>query len=166
MGFASDTTRAIHGLAQLMCDHQSIGLDALSGRAMGKGGFFARLPRGGDCTTATASRVLRWLDDFWPEDLAWPESLIARPSGPRLVLPTAGDLAKISHEAIWSSGRRPAWWSDLDVRQFLTVAHRQMSTLQAERIGQKRFGARCPRKSAIHVYWQRLDRLHGAGEVA
>ncbi len=159
MAFASATTRAIHGLAEAMAGHMAVGIDRLSGPAMGKGGFFSGLGRGKDCTTATAERVLNWLDGFWPEDLPWPAAIMARPSGPRLVLPSAAELAQISHEPIWANGRRPPWWPDLEVREFLTVSHRQMSTVQAERIGQSRFGARCPRKSAIHTYWQRLDQL-------
>lgn len=161
--FASSTTVALHGLATAMADHLAISLEALSGRAVGKGGFFAGLARGGDCTTATAERVLAWLDGFWPDDLAWPSDSLPRPTGPRLPAIAAGDLAALAHESIWVNGRRPAWWCDLEVRAFLTSAHRQMSILQAERVGQRRFGGRCPRKSAIHTYWQRLDRLHQNG---
>ena len=64
---------------------------------------------------------------------------------------------EVSHLPIWSNGRRPPWWSDLDVRQFLTASHRQMSLLQAEAEGQRLFGDRCPKKSAIGLYWLRLD---------
>ncbi len=60
---------------------------------------------------------------------------------------------------IWRNGRRPAWWGDIEVRAFLTSRHRQMSVLEAEREGVMRFGSRCPRKSAIGVYWQRLDQV-------
>lgn len=164
--FASATTATLHGLAAAMADHLAVSLEALSGRAVGKGGFFAGLARGADCTTATAERVLAWLDGFWPDDLAWPSDGPARPSGPRLPVPAPVELAAIAHEPIWINGRRPAWWGDLEVRAFLTSAHRQMSILQAARIGQRRFGDRCPRKSAIHTYWQRLDQLHQGGEAA
>ena len=165
--FASSTTAALHGLARIMADHLAISLEALSGRAIAKGGFFSGLARGADCTTATAERVLGWLDGFWPADLEWPAALIDRPSGPALRRRHRQRRADISHASIWANGRRPAWWADLEVRSFLTAAHRQMSLRQAERIGQRRFGGRCPRKSAIHTYWQRLDRLHAASaEVA
>lgn len=158
--FASATTAALFTLAHRMADHLALGLEAISGRAMNKGGFFAGLSKGRDCTTATAERALTWLDGFWPEDLAWPRDIIARPSGPQLVAPTARELTDISHEPIWANGRRPLWWADLEVREFLTRAHRQMSLLTAAEIGARRFGGRCPKKSAIHTYWQRLDRLH------
>jgi len=38
---------------------------------------------------------------------------------------------RVSHMPLWANGRRPAWWFDLEVRSFLIVTHRQMSTLQA-----------------------------------
>lgn len=166
MAFSSATTRVLHGLAEAMAGHLTITLESLSGRALNKGGFFARLVRGGDCTTATAERVLQWFDGFWPDDLPWPAGLIDRPSGMRLIATSPSVLAEISHEPIWANGRRPPWWSDLEVREFLTTAHRQMSILQAARVGQKRFGARCPKKSSIHTYWQRLDRLHAQKKEA
>ncbi|MGR3480674.1 hypothetical protein [Salipiger marinus] len=160
MVFASSMTMALFRLAETMSAHTATSLEALSGRAVSKGGFFKGLARESDCTTATAERVLLWLDGFWPEDLDWPSDLIARPSGLRVPSVSGARLAEISNEPIWANGRRPPWWSDLEVREFLTSAHRQMSLLQAEAVGQSRFGARCPRKSAIHTYWQRLDRLH------
>ena len=70
--FASPDTAALHRLAVVMSDHLVISLDALSGRAVGKGGFFDGLVIGRDCVTATAARVLGWFDAFWPADLPWP----------------------------------------------------------------------------------------------
>lgn len=66
---------------------------------------------------------------------------------------------EVTHLPIWAKkiNRRPMWFHDLEVREFLTVTHRQMSILQAEAEGQKHFGARCPKKSAIGEYWLRLD---------
>jgi hypothetical protein len=135
-GFASHTAQVLHGLAVAFAGHQAISLEAVSGRAL-----------------------LLWFDAFWPEDLPWPDHVIARPSGAQLPVPSPQRLADLAHEPIWSNGRRPSWWHDIEVRQFLTSAHRQMSLLQAAKIGARRFGARCPKKSSIHVYWQRLDRL-------
>lgn len=66
-------------------------------------------------------------------------------------------LRELTHLPIWPSGRRPPWWHHLDVREFLTVTHRQMSLDEAERQGRAHFGDRCPRRTAIHSYWQRLD---------
>ena len=37
------------------------------------------------------------------------------------------------------------------------MAHRQMSCIEAARQGRAHFGDRCPGKSSIHSYWQRLD---------
>jgi hypothetical protein len=66
-------------------------------------------------------------------------------------------LRELTHLPIWPSARRPSWWHHLDVREFLTVTHRQMSLTEAERQGREHFGDRCPRRSSIHCYWQRLD---------
>lgn len=77
-------------------------------------------------------------------------------------LADVGDMVmRVTHLPIWKNGRRPSWWHDVEVRAFLTAGHRQMSTLEAERQGLARFGARCPKKSAICVYWQRLDTAFG-----
>lgn len=74
-------------------------------------------------------------------------------------------VREVTHLPIWSSKRRPAWWHDIEVREFLTVTHRQMSTVEAEKQGKAHFGDRCPGKSAICDYWIKLDvartgRLH------
>ena len=73
---------------------------------------------------------------------------------------------KVTHLPIWNNGRRPTWWHDIEVRAFLTQSHRQMSLLEAERVGSDRFGNRCPRKSSIHSYWQRLDDALGPARIA
>lgn len=72
------------------------------------------------------------------------------------------DLAlNVARLPIWPSGRRPRWWHDLEVREFLTLCHRQMGCQEAEAIGKDRFGSRCPGKSTINMYWQRLDQVYG-----
>lgn len=167
MGYSSTQTRNLVLLAEALAQHGAVTVDAISARALGKGHFFKRLSLGGDCRTATAEQVLEWFDFIWPIDLDWPPA-IRRPSArlrygkdaaPVSNLPkyNAEFIADISHLPIWKNGRRPPWWSDIEVRSFLTDAHRQMSLLEAERRGGKLFGGRCPKKSAIHVYWQRLD---------
>lgn len=75
MRVASRTTQALLALADAMAAHDGVSFQALSGRALGKGGFFARLGRGGDCETATAERVLTWFDANWPSDLEWPRHI-------------------------------------------------------------------------------------------
>jgi hypothetical protein len=174
MGLASHTTRALVTLAEALAEHEFTSLDALSGRVLGKGGFFDRLKNGGDCRTATAERVLLWFDAVWPDDLPWasdaPRPSLrgafgqARSDGAAPALPEPDDafLARLAHLPIWPSGRRPSWWDDMEVRGFLTRSHRQMSTLKAARIGTRKFGDRCPKKSAIHNYWQRLDKVMAA----
>ena len=157
--FASRATRSLYSLATTLAAHEALGIEALSGRASGKGGVFAKFGRGQDCRTATAERLLAWFDQVWPSDLAWPEDVIARPSGPRLVAPTSADMTALATADIWSNGRRPTWWADLEVRAFLMGEHRQMSCLRAAAIGKERFGSRSPKKSAINDFWQRLDRL-------
>lgn len=66
-------------LADTLAKHQGVTHFAISMRALGKGDFFKKLKGGGDCRTATAARVLAWLDQYWPIDLAWPAD-ISRPS--------------------------------------------------------------------------------------
>lgn len=175
MGAPSRTTRALLVLAEALAEHEFTTLDALSGRILGKGGFFDRLTVGGDCRTATAERVLAWFDAAWPADLPWAAD-VARPSCagafgapradgavPSLPEPDDAFLARLSVLPIWSNGRRPAWWDDMEVRAFLTRSHRQMSTLKAAKVGARQYGDRCPKKSAIHAYWQRLDKVLGSG---
>ena len=67
-------------------------------------------------------------------------------------------VEQVAYLPIFKSGRLPPWWPDIEVREFLTRNYRQMGCLMAERIGKQQFGDRCPGKSAIHSYWQRLDR--------
>lgn len=69
--------------------------------------------------------------------------------------------AQVAKLPIWTNGRRPRWWHDLAVREFLTVTHRQMTTLEAAAVGRQKFGQRCPGKSSINEYWRRLDGAHG-----
>ena len=47
--------------------------------AAGSGDFYSRLVAGHDLTTRRAERVVAWLSDHWPADLAWPSD-IPRPA--------------------------------------------------------------------------------------
>ncbi|SMH36048.1 hypothetical protein [Maritimibacter sp. HL-12] len=164
MTFASRQTTALVSLAAALARHEGVSVEAISGRAMGKGRFFAKLEAGSDCRTATAERVLDWFDAVWPSDLDWACAMprpSGRPAAAYLVDYDAEVIAEVTNAPIWPNGRRPAWWHDVPVRTFLTQAHRQMSLLRAEKIGAEKFGDRCPKKSAIHLYWQRLDRVFG-----
>ena len=74
-----DQRIALITLADLLAAHQCVTHFAVSMRALGKGDFFKKLKDGGDCRTATASRVMSFFSDNWPADLAWPRD-IPRPS--------------------------------------------------------------------------------------
>ena len=47
--------------------------------AAGSGDFYSCLVAGHDLTTRRAERVVAWLSDSWPADLAWPSD-IPRPA--------------------------------------------------------------------------------------
>lgn len=65
----------------------------------------------------------------------------------------------VSSMPVWSNGRRPDFWVDLDVRLLLTATHRQMTLAQALDLIERLLGTeRTPSKSAAHRYWQVLDR--------
>lgn len=75
-------------------------------------------------------------------------------------------IAPIAHQAsylpVWKNGRRAKWWSDLDVRAFLTRAHRQMTMKEARAALIDLYGRdRAPSVSAIHRYWMKLDQIAG-----
>lgn len=169
MAFASAQTANLMRLAETYAAHEFRTLEAVSGMVKGKGGFFAALKRGGDCTTASSEAVLGWFDGHWPIDLAWPQ-FILRPTRPgKALLPSevpvgmteadAEFLMGLTNQPIWPNGRRPPWWHDMEVREFLTRSHRQMSLVRCQKMGAARFGGRCPKKAAIHLYWMRLDTL-------
>ena len=64
----------------------------------------------------------------------------------------------------WESGRRPAFWSDVEVRNFLIDSHRQMTLGEAVSQVRQRFGSdRTPSRSAVGRLWQILDAAHGNG---
>ncbi|WP_105515211.1 hypothetical protein [Defluviimonas denitrificans] len=161
---ASRMTEALLTLANAIASANGISDEVLSGRILRKGGFFRRLAAGGDCHTQTAEFVLDRLAAMWPADMDWPAG-IAKPNGdlaPVLPKVDAQALASVAHLPIWSNGRRPAWWHDLEVREFLIRSRRQMSTLRAAKVGRDRFGSRCPKKSAIGEFWLRLDKYDAA----
>ncbi|KPP87902.1 MAG: hypothetical protein HLUCCO07_03430 [Rhodobacteraceae bacterium HLUCCO07] len=171
MAFASKQAAGLVLLAECLATHEGVTVDAISARALGKGHFFKRLSHGGDCRTATAERVLAWFHHVWPETLAWPDDASGFGVGCRSSI--AGlhgvdeeTLTEIANLPIWKNGRRPRWWSDVAIRKFLTDSHRQMSLMEAEKRGTEMFGNRCPKKSAIHDYWQRLDQARRLGAVS
>ena len=70
---------ALITLADALASHEGVTHYAISMRALGKGDFFARLKNGGDCRTASASRLMSYFASVWPADLEWPRD-IPRPS--------------------------------------------------------------------------------------
>jgi hypothetical protein len=61
---------------------------------------------------------------------------------------------------ILEHGRRPKFWSDADVRDWLTWQHRRLDLATAlERCREKYGASRTPSRSALHRYWQKLDHL-------
>lgn len=64
------------------------------------------------------------------------------------------DLPVLSH------GRRPKFWTDEEVRDFLTGCHRRLEIGDALRSCAERFGHdRTPSRSALHRYWANLDQV-------
>lgn len=58
------------------------GLPSLSGistRIFGDGKTFARISSGGDLTTGSWERAMRWFSDNWPDAAEWPEQ-VSRPA--------------------------------------------------------------------------------------
>ena len=61
-------------------------LPLLSQRISGKSyhSLFTRIARGGGCSTESLDEALRWLDQHWPADAAWPVDVMR---GPPLQVP-------------------------------------------------------------------------------
>ncbi len=72
-------TSSLITLAETLAAHQGVTHYAISMRVPKKGDFFKKLSAGGDCRTATATRVLKWFHENWPADLEWPRH-IPRPT--------------------------------------------------------------------------------------
>lgn len=57
-------------------------------------------------------------------------------------------------------GRRPKFWTDPEVREWVTWQHRRLDLATALERCRAKFGAdRTPSRSALHRYWQKLDAL-------
>lgn len=72
---------------------------------------------------------------------------------------------EITHMPIWKNGRRPAWFSDYELRTFLTENHRQMTLADCCAQVERRFG-RPFSASTLQRYWAQLDRVRGPGRAA
>ncbi len=59
-------------------------------------------------------------------------------------------------------GRPSAFWrDDEEMCRFLVAKHRKVTLAQVVSQGRQIFGPRFPSKSAVHRYWQQLDRVFG-----
>lgn len=68
---------------------------------------------------------------------------------------------RITHMPIWSNGTRPNFWSNVGLRELLTVSHRQMTLNEAHALAVAEYGEGCVSASAINRYWMKLDTVVG-----
>lgn len=73
------TSKHLIDLANRYGAHLGLSHWRVSFLARGDGGFFKRLGEGKTCTLKTATAVLQWFSDNWPDDLSWPAD-VARPA--------------------------------------------------------------------------------------
>ncbi|NEX47639.1 hypothetical protein [Pseudotabrizicola algicola] len=62
-------------LSDAFAQHTNMSHWRVSFLARGDGQFFKRLREGKGCTVKTATAVLQWFSDNWPEDLTWPSDI-------------------------------------------------------------------------------------------
>lgn len=84
-----------------------------------------------------------------------------------IIAPVESALSLTHAPELWGSpsrpGRRAKFWHDVEVRGFLLAMHRQATIDQVRERCIQAFGEeRAPARSAIHRFWQRLDRLKAA----
>lgn len=70
-----------------------------------------------------------------------------------------------THLPVWRNGRRPPWWSNYELRAFLTESHRQMQLGHCVNEAKKRFGVSVS-ISGLQRYWAKLDDAVGPGRAA
>ena len=78
----------IEKLARTFSGHTHLKLSTIANYAVNDGKMFIRFEKGGSCTLKTATRMMNWLSERWPEDLEWPAD-IPRPETPQ----RSGDAA-------------------------------------------------------------------------
>lgn len=97
--------------------------------------------------------VLAKLDAI-QETLRQIAALLARQTSRASLGAVKTDLPILPH------GRRPSFWKDHEVRDFLTALHRRVEIAEALSLCAKSFGdARTPSRSALHRYWLHLDEI-------
>jgi hypothetical protein len=177
MAVASRLVRDLLLVVDAYSLHEGRAASGLSCFSVGWAGLFDQLKEGGDCKTATAEAALDWFDAHWPIDLQWPKSvarpfqipgncgLMAEGFSEKVASEDASFLVRISHAPVWANGRRPPWWGNLEIREFLTRTHRQLRLLDVKAEGDVRFGDAFPSISAIQRFWARLDEIQRAADV-
>lgn len=75
-----DITRLID-LIDLLAAHTGRAATTISRLVSGSGGTIHRLRDGSGITIARYDRIVRRLDEIWPEDLDWPDEIV-RPHQP------------------------------------------------------------------------------------
>ena len=63
------------------------------------------------------------------------------------------------HVPVWPGKVIPDWWHNTALRAFLTRTHRKLRLIDVHADARRRFGDAAPSRSALHRYWQLLDRL-------
>ena len=71
--------RNISCLFRLYAQNLGLSTSRVSFLVVGYGTFYKRLESGCSCTLKTYNRVLQWLSDHWPVDLAWPADILRPP---------------------------------------------------------------------------------------
>lgn len=83
-----------------------------------------------------------------------------------MIAPVESALSLTHAAELWfdqTRARRPKFWGDVEVRGLLLAMHRQATVDQVRERCIQAFGEeRTPTRSAIHRFWQRLDRLKAA----
>lgn len=176
MLFASNAMRDLSVLARTLAAHLMLPVEKVSRSAAGGPGKIGRIEQGDDCLTSECERIVSWFDENWPDDLHWPKGVwrprrhISRRSPPldtelRTVAPDSADfLARLSRLPEWRSGRRPTWWSNIELREFLTASHRQRTLRETLCEVERRHGSGVTSMSSIQRYWALLDKAM-TGEV-
>ena len=68
------TEHLLH-LASSLSSHSGLKQTTIGAYAANDGKFFGRLASGSSCTLRTATTVMQWFADNWPEDLQWPTDI-------------------------------------------------------------------------------------------
>jgi hypothetical protein len=68
-------TEHILSVAKLYSTHTGRRLSTIGVYGVNDGKFFGRLETGNTCTIKTAEKMMQWLSDAFPTDLAWPADI-------------------------------------------------------------------------------------------